>query len=95
MAHLGGLVTQIKHSLSSTEKTQMNKLTTKQLMVLEFIKQFQQTNGMPPTRHEIAVHFNWKSDNSAQQYIDILIAKEVIYKLDKQQARGIYFYKTN
>ena len=50
-------------------------LTKRQTEVLRFITDFQRERGMPPTRHEIAGHFGWKSDNAAEDHIKALRKK--------------------
>ncbi|WP_143322476.1 transcriptional repressor LexA [Clostridium sp. HBUAS56010] len=54
----------------------MNKLTKKQQLVLDYIKQSILKNGYPPTVREIATEIGVKSASTVQRYIEVLIKKE-------------------
>lgn len=51
------------------------KLTDRQAQVLSFVKSHSAKNGMPPTRSEIARHFDFKSANAAQDHLRALEKK--------------------
>lgn len=53
-------------------------LTDRQLSVLVFIKSMVHTEGMPPTRAEIARFFGFKSPNAAQEHLKALEKKGYI-----------------
>ncbi len=64
------------------------KLTPAQKRVLEFIQQFLQTRGYPPTVREVAEKFGYHSPLSAKQHIDALVKKGYL-KRSPLRARGI------
>ena len=66
----------------------MNAITPAQKSVLDYVQSFQLANGFPPSRSEIANHFNWSSANAAQEHLRALQAKGVI-RLIQGQSRGI------
>ena len=53
-------------------------LTKRQTEVLRYLTEYQSEHGMPPTRHQIAQHFGWKSDNAAEDHIKALRKKGAI-----------------
>lgn len=65
------------------------KLTEKQSLVYEFIKQFIDSKGLPPTRAEIAKGLGFRSVNAAVDHLRVLQKKGVI-KLEKGTSRGIH-----
>lgn len=65
-----------------------SKLTDRQTEVLSFIEQFIGENKFPPTRIEIARHFNFRSANAAQDHLKALDAKGFI-ELVPGIARGL------
>lgn len=66
----------------------MKQLTLRQRRVLDMIEAYQQDNGYPPTRVEIAKHFGFKSSNAAEEYIKALVKKGFIDRI-QGQSRGI------
>lgn len=54
----------------------MSELTKRQRQVWEFIQEFQQTRGAPPTYREISDHFGFSSVNAAVCHIQALLAKK-------------------
>lgn len=66
----------------------MSELTPKQLKVLEFIRQFLDTNGVPPTRGEIAYGLHLKNRQGIDQHLRALQAKGAI-ELLAGMSRGI------
>lgn len=63
-------------------------LTGRQTEVLDFVKQFKDANGYPPTRAEIAERFNFGSTNAAQQHLNALEKKGWI-RMPPGISRGI------
>lgn len=66
----------------------MIRATSKQLAVLEFLKNFIAANGYPPTRQEIADDFGFKSPNAAESHLVALRVKKLI-EIVPGSARGI------
>lgn len=66
----------------------MKNLTPRQADVLAFIHDFKAKEGAPPTRHDIAHHFGWASDNAAEEHLRALARKGAIF-LKPGKARGI------
>jgi len=66
----------------------MKPLTKRQTEVLDFIKHQMINHGLPPTRVEIAEHFDFKSANAAEDHVKALEAKGHIRVL-KGISRGI------
>lgn len=56
----------------------MEKLTPRQAEILAFIRDYMQTNGMPPTREEIMRAFGFKSPNAAECHLRTLARKGAI-----------------
>ena len=65
----------------------MKKLTPLQEKVFQYICQFAQESGFPPSYAEIAQHFNFSSDGTVRTYLEHLEKKGYIQRLG--QARGI------
>lgn len=63
-------------------------LTKKQMAVLNFIKNYVEMEGTPPTQEEIREHFELKSLGSVQKYLSYLKEKGMI-SLDWNAKRGI------
>lgn len=66
-----------------------SKLTDKQWEVLQFLKLFIERRGIPPTRHELADAFEWKSVNAADQHLRLIEKKGYIRLLKGKVSRGI------
>lgn len=62
-------------------------LTERQEEVLDYIEDCI-SDGMPPTRREIAAHFGWKSQNAAEDHLRALERKGRI-TLTAGSSRGI------
>lgn len=56
----------------------MLELTARQQIVLSFIQEFMETEGMPPTRAEIAKALGFRSVNAAEDHLKALVRKEAI-----------------
>ena len=59
----------------------MLKLTARQEEILEFIKDYLQETGFPPTRSEIAAKMGFKSPNAAEEHLRALARKGAIEML--------------
>lgn len=66
----------------------MRALSNRQAEVYAFLVDFNAANERPPTRHEIARHFGWASDNAAEDHLKAMARKGVL-RLVKGTARGI------
>lgn len=66
----------------------MDKLTTRQSEILNFIQAFMDETGMPPTRAEIARELGFRSVNAAEEHLRALQRKGVI-ELIPGTSRGI------
>ncbi len=66
----------------------MDKLTSRQEQVVNFITKFQSGHGYPPTRREIADEFGFKSANAAEDHLRALEKKGAVI-LQKGVARGL------
>lgn len=64
------------------------KLTLKQKKVLEFIYHKIKSEGLPPTRREIASHFQFSSTGTVRDYLSALAQKGYI-KISSYKSRGI------
>jgi repressor LexA len=64
------------------------KLTPRQRVVLEFIRQHIQKQGFPPTVREIADHFGIASPNGVATHLKELVRKGAIAK-EPNRARTI------
>ena len=69
-----------------------NQLTEKQEGLFNYIVSYSQENGFPPTREEIAKHFNLKQKASIVHQLQALEKKGFI-RLMKKVARGIEIVK--
>ena len=67
----------------------MKKLTARQQLVYDYISEYLQDNGMPPTVREIAEGLGFKSPNSVQEHLK-LIEKKGFIELRRGIARGIF-----
>lgn len=56
----------------------MLKLTSRQEEILEFVKDYLQETGFPPTRSEIAQKMGFKSPNAAEEHLRALARKGAI-----------------
>lgn len=54
------------------------EITSRQAMVLAYLRDFLAANDEIPPMWAISKHFGWKSTNSAQQHIDALAKKGVL-----------------
>ena len=66
----------------------MLKLTARQQQILEFIYQFAEAEGYPPTRAEIARALGFRSANAAEDHLKALARKGAI-ELQPGASRGI------
>ena len=66
----------------------MNKLTTRQTEVLEFIKSYIDEIGYPPTRADIAKELGFKSANASEEHLKALARKGAI-EMIPGTSRGI------
>jgi repressor LexA len=66
----------------------MVKLTDQQQKVLDFIRQYIDDTGFPPTRAEIASRLGFKSANAAEEHLKALARKGVI-EMIPGTSRGI------
>tara|TARA_R100000988_G_scaffold102291_1_gene77507 strand:- start:3247 stop:3882 length:636 start_codon:yes stop_codon:yes gene_type:complete len=66
----------------------MQALTPRQAQILEFIREYQQDTGYPPTRSEIAQKMGFKSANAAEEHLKALARKKAI-EIVPGASRGI------
>jgi len=66
----------------------MRGLTARQGEVLEYIRHFIATEGLPPSRRDLSHHFGWGSTNAADDYLLALEKKGAIRRIGGA-ARGI------
>ena len=66
----------------------MHKLTPRQEQILEYIKDYLQETGFPPTRSEIAQEMGFKSPNAAEEHLRALARKGAI-EMISGTSRGI------
>jgi repressor LexA len=66
----------------------MNKLTVRQTEVLEFIKNYIEETGYPPTRADIAKELGFKSANASEEHLKALARKGAI-EMIPGTSRGI------
>lgn len=64
------------------------KLTSRQQEVLDLIRNWISTSGYPPTRRDIADHFEFRSPNASEEHLKALERKGVIRVL-RNTSRGI------
>lgn len=65
-----------------------NQLTRRQQEILDLIRDSIVIDGYPPTRAEIARHFNFKSPNAAEDHLRTLVRKGAI-EITPGASRGI------
>lgn len=70
------------------------ELTTCQRRVLDFIKKRLYSTGYPPSRQEIASHFQYRSLTTVESHLR-LIAKKGFLKVEPKQARGLRLLSPN
>jgi len=66
----------------------MRELTPRQEEILNLIREWIETTGLPPTRVEIAKHFGFSSPNAAEAHLKVL-AKKGVLDLVPGTSRGI------
>ena len=66
----------------------MNKLTSRQTEVLDFIKAYIDDTGYPPTRADIAQELGFKSPNASEEHLKALARKGAI-EMIPGTSRGI------
>ncbi len=66
----------------------MKELTSRQQEILNLIREWIETTGLPPTRAEIAQRFGFSSPNAAEQHLKVL-AKKGVLDLVPGMSRGI------
>jgi repressor LexA len=66
----------------------MRALTPRQQEILDYIRNHQETLGMPPTRAEIARAFGFASANAAEEHVKAL-ARKGLLMLEPGSSRGI------
>ena len=66
----------------------MEKLTKRQNEILQYLIEYLQENGMPPTRMDIAHTFGFKSPNAAEEHLRTL-AKKGYIEMIPGASRGI------
>lgn len=66
----------------------MHKLTSRQEQILDYIRDYLQDTGFPPTRSEIAKEMGFKSPNAAEEHLRALARKGAIEMLPGT-SRGI------
>jgi repressor LexA len=66
----------------------MNEVTRRQRQILDYIQQFQETNGMSPTVREIGKHFGFASPRSVSDHLEALTKKGVLMS-DAKIARSL------
>ena len=66
----------------------MKDLTSRQDEILNLIREWIETTGLPPTRAEIAQRFGFSSPNAAEQHLKVL-AKKGVLDLVPGTSRGI------
>ena len=69
-------------------RTKSSKLTKRQREVLMMIRDWTFEAGFPPTRRDIAEHFDFKSPNASEEHLKALERKGVITVL-RNTSRGI------
>lgn len=68
-------------------------LTEPQRKVLAFLREYRREHQMPPTRAQIAAHFNWASANAAECHLRALERHGAI-RLGAGKARAIFDLET-
>lgn len=69
-----------------------NKLTDRQEEILNFIRQFTNETGYPPTLREIGKHFQISSTFGVKRHLEALVKKGFI-NIESNASRGISFIK--
>lgn len=67
-------------------------LTAMQEKVFQFIVDFLESNGFPPSYSDIATHFDFSSDGTVRTYLEHLERKKYIKRMGR--ARGIQILKS-
>lgn len=62
----------------------MKKGEIKEAQIFEYIKNYTNENGFPPSYREISAGVNIKSTNSVKKYVDRLVEKNLIIKHDNK-----------
>ena len=60
-------------------------MTERQEEILEFIRQYQQENHLPPSTRAIQKHFGFSSQNSVMSHLRALAQKQQLSKLDDKK----------
>ena len=60
-------------------------MTERQEEILEFIRQYQQENHLPPSTRVIQKHFGFSSQNSVMSHLRALATKQQVSKLDDRK----------
>lgn len=71
-----------------------NRLTDRQEEILNFIRQFTNETGYPPTLREIGKHFQISSTFGVKRHLEALVKKGFI-NIESNASRGISFIKKN
>jgi len=71
-----------------------NELTARQEEILNFIKQFREENGYPPTLREIGKKFEISSTFGVKRHLDALVKKGYL-NIESNASRGISFQRDN
>lgn len=71
-----------------------NKLTDRQEEILNFIRQFTNETGYPPTLREIGKHFQISSTFGVKRHLEALVKKGFI-NIESNASRGISFIRKN
>lgn len=66
----------------------MQELTPRQAEIWQFIRDYQETEGYPPTRAEIAARFGFRSPNAVTEHLNALVRKGAL-ALAPDTSRGI------
>lgn len=66
----------------------MRDLTRRQTEILDLVREWIETTGLPPTRAEIAQRFGFSSPNAAEAHLKVL-AKKGVLELVPGTSRGI------
>ena len=69
-----------------------NELTARQEEILNFIRQFREENGYPPTLREIGKKFDISSTFGVKRHLDALVKKGYL-NIESNASRGISFQK--
>ncbi len=76
------------HLHRARDDVALSRLTSRQRQVLEWIRSFIETNGMPPTRAEIAAGLGFSTPSSAEDHVQAL-AKKGVLEIVAGASRGI------